>query len=67
MRIDEKKLNLLLCDRCMNIADLACAAGVTRNAVYAALRREAQRYKTIGKIAKALGVSAVDLIAEDDA
>lgn len=67
MRIDEKKLNLLLCDKCMSIADLASTVGVARGAIYATLNRNQQRPKTIGNIAKALGVRAADLIEDDDA
>lgn len=62
MKIDEKKLELELARKCMNISDLVRASNVSRTAIYKILNGRSTGTAMAGRIAKALGVDILDII-----
>lgn len=62
MKIDEKKLELELARKCMNISDLVRASNLSRTTIYQILDGSATGTAVAGKIAKALGVDILDII-----
>ena len=66
MRIDEKKLNLLLCDRCMSRRELAEKSGLSVNSIlYATNGKRSMMPQNVGRLAKVLGVSGSALIVDE--
>lgn len=66
MRIDERKLNLLLCDRCMSRRELAEKAGLSVNSILCATNGKRNMLpQNVGRLAKVLGVSGSALIVEE--
>lgn len=65
MRLDVRKVELALAEKEMNTADLARATGYSLNTIreYITLKRNPNT-KSIGKIAKALGVDVVEILEE---
>lgn len=64
MKIDNKKLDLLLAQRCMNLRDLR--QGTSPQTLTRIRRGEEVLPATVGRIAKALGIDPADLIAEEE-
>nr|WP_317413732.1 helix-turn-helix transcriptional regulator [uncultured Solibaculum sp.] len=64
MKIDNKKLDLLLAQRCMNLRDLR--QGTSPQTLTRIRRGEEVLPATVGRIAKALEVDPADLIAEEE-
>ena len=66
MRIDAKKLKLLMMENCMTTEALAKAAGIGTATVNVLLHHERRANPaTIGKLAKALNVNPVRLLKEE--
>lgn len=65
MRLDVRKVEMALAKKEMNTADLARATGYSLNTIrgYITLKRNPNT-KSIGKIAKALGVDVVEILEE---
>lgn len=70
MKIDTEKLNYLIAEKGMMLKDVASASGLNVNSFRAIRTGQAEpRLRTIGMIAKALGVGVQDIIQkgeEDD-
>lgn len=65
MSFDLKKARLIMADRCMSLADVTRAAGLASNTLYKIMHgKSSASMKTIGKLAKALGVPASELIKD---
>ena len=64
MKVDRRKLELAMARACMNSADLPKASGLPRPTVQNAIVGKGIRPATLGRIANALGVDPVELIAE---
>ncbi len=64
MRLDNKKLLLLLAMKNMSIAEVVEKSGLSRGTVSAVKAGKSCTYITIGKLAKALDVPVQDLIEE---
>lgn len=64
MELDASKIKIILAEKCMNQSDLALSCGLARQQINAALTRRTCSLKTLGRIAKALGVSVVDIVKE---
>lgn len=62
MKIDNRKLNLLLAERCMNLRDLR--AGTSSQTLTRIRRGEDVLPATAGKIARALNVNVIDILKE---
>lgn len=62
MLIKIKELQFTLAERCMNPCDLCKAAGIQYQTYRRIVNTGKCKAATIGKIAKALGVSARDLV-----
>lgn len=60
MRIDNKKLEILLAQKCMSISNLR--EGVSPQTLTRVRRGESVKPVTVGKIALALGVDVTDII-----
>ena len=65
MKLNTTKIALILADREMTRAALAEACGISRQNVSTIMTRGTCEPKTVGKLAKGLGVDASELIKED--
>lgn len=67
MSFDTKKARLVMADHCMSMADVTRKAGLSNTTLYKIMKGDGRNasIKTIGRIAKALGVPVQDLIAEN--
>ena len=65
MKLNVWKIKLLLAEREMYKADLAVKIGMSRQHVNEILKRETCSLKTLGRIAKALGVDVREIVKED--
>lgn len=68
MIIDVMKLKIAMARACMGVADLGEKANVGRATLIRILRDDGEnvRCKTVGKLARALDVDVLDLIAKDE-
>lgn len=64
MRIDNRKLDILLAERCMNRGNLR--NGTSPQTLKRASKGAELKPKTVGRIAKALGVSVTDILADSE-
>lgn len=62
MKLDKRKVDLLMAKRCMTQQQLCDAAGVSVTAVAGISKTRTSKTLTIGKIAAALGVEPEDII-----
>ncbi|WP_206671382.1 helix-turn-helix domain-containing protein [Selenomonas montiformis] len=60
--MDKKKLVNIMADKGLTQAELAEKAGVSRTAIYGAMKGRTPRLNTLGKIAKVLGVKPSELL-----
>ena len=65
MKLDTKRIKVLLAELEMNQVELASVLGVAPQAISAILIRKTCTLDTLGKISKALGVSPAEIIKED--
>lgn len=65
MKLNTWKIKMLLAEREMSQSDLAIKIGVNRQQVNDLLSRETCTLKTLGRIAKALGVSVEEIVKEE--
>lgn len=63
MKIDNKKLDVLLAVRCLSITELR-RKGLSPQTLTRIRRGEAVKPKTVGTLARALGVPVEDIIRE---
>lgn len=64
MKVDRKKLDLMMAKNCMGISDLE-SAGIPRSTINNMNRRNNELLpKTVGKIAKALGCDVTKIIED---
>lgn len=66
MKINRKKVELLLAERMLTYSELAEKYGVCRETLYRAVNRPSIRPKTAGQIATVLGVPVDDIIEKED-
>ena len=66
MKIDKKKLELAMANACMGIRELLEATGLPRPTINNAISERGCLPVTIGKIARALGVRAEEIIKDED-
>lgn len=64
MKINKKKLEIAMANKCIDQLRLAEESGLKYPTIRRACLREGTRPSTIGKIAKALGVDVTELIDE---
>lgn len=65
MSFDVKKARIIMIDRCMSLADVTRAAGLANNTLYKIMHgKSSASMKTVGRIAKVLGVPASELIKD---
>lgn len=64
MKVDKKKLDMLLAVRCLSITELRCE-GLSPQTLTRIRRGEAVKPKTIGKLARVLGVQVSDIIRKE--
>lgn len=65
MKLDVPKIKLILAEREMNQSDLAKKCGVNRQQINNILSRRSCTLKTVGKIAKAIGVPVQEIVKEE--
>ena len=65
MELNTTKIKLLLAEQEMNQADLAIKCGLTRQQISEVLCRKTCSLKTLGRIAKAIGIPVSDIVTED--
>lgn len=65
MKIDTSKVLLILAEREMNRTELAECSGLSRQNISTILTRGTCELKTVGKIAKGLGVSVAEIMKEE--
>ena len=65
MELNTTKIKLLLAEREMNQVDLATKCGLTRQQISEVLTRKTCSLKTLGKIAKAVGVTVAEIVKEE--
>lgn len=66
MELNTTKIKLLLAEREMNQVDLAAKCGLTRQQISEVLSRKTCSLKTLGKIAKAVGVTVAEIVKEEE-
>ena len=66
MKVDKRKINLAMMRACMNSTDVAAAAGIPAVTVRKIMTGYGTTHKTLGRIARALGVDPAELIEEGD-
>ena len=64
MKINVDKLNMMLARRCMALTDLR--SGTSPQTLTRIMRGEEVKPRTLGRIAKALGVDPADIIQKED-
>ena len=65
MEVNKNKLKEAMLDKCFNISGLRRASGLSQSTISRMLKGGSMaNMATIGKVAKALGVPAKDLISE---
>ena len=64
MKVSHKKLQLAMANACMNSEDLQAAAQMPRPTVNNAITGRSVSPKTVGLIAKALGVNPADILED---
>ena len=65
MKADRTKLNLAMARACMSTSDVAKTAGMPRPSLNNAIMGKNVRPDTLGRIARALGVDVLDIVAEN--
>lgn len=65
MKLNTWKIKLLLAEQEMSQTDLAVKCGVNRQQINEILSRESCSLKTLGRIAKSLGVPVSEIVKED--
>lgn len=65
MKANTKRLRILMCEKVMGRNDLAKVSGVTNSTISNILHDAPTSIKTIGKLAKALGVEPTEIIDLD--
>ena len=65
MTLNTWKIKLILAEKEMNQVDLAAKCGVNRQQINEILSRETCSLKTLGRIAKALGVPVTEIVKEE--
>ncbi len=69
MKLDKRKVEILMAEQCMNYSDLCMKSKISRNTL---CRMLGGNYisgpcpSNIGRLARALGVRVVDIIKDDD-
>ena len=66
MELNTTKIKLLLAEREMNQVELATKCGLTRQQISEVLSRKTCSLKTLGKIAKAVGVTVAEIVKEEE-
>ena len=66
MKINREKLQILMADRKLTQCALSIEAGVSDHTIIWAKRGKNMRPDTIGRIARALGVSSADIILTEE-
>lgn len=64
LKIDNKKLLIIMTIRCISIKKLAEKSGVSRGTISAVKAGKSCSYLTIGKLAKALDIPVQELIED---
>lgn len=64
MKIQKDKLEVALARACMNARDLR-NDGISSNTIVRAMRGEELTSKTVGKIARTLGVDVLEIISKE--
>lgn len=65
VNISKKEINLVCARKEMSLNELSERSGVTTQNIRALLKRGSCRPKTLGRIARALGVDPAELIEEE--
>ena len=65
MKIDTFKIKMILAEAEMTRADLAAKCGISRQNISTILTRGTCALKSVGKIAKGLGIPVSDIVIED--
>lgn len=66
MRIDKRKLNMILADKCLTQSEAAEKSGLSSGRYNRIINAETVLPKTAGKIARGLGVHIEDIICMED-
>lgn len=66
MKANKKSINLAMLRACMNSSDVAASAGVPSVTVRKIMAGYGTTHKTLGRIARALGVDPAELIDEEE-
>lgn len=66
MQLDKNKLRLIMARKQMTMEDLAKAYGSTRAGLYSTLKSLNKTPQTIGRLAAALDVDPLEIIAQEE-
>ncbi len=66
MTVDVDKYRLACARRCVNSKELAEMAGIPRSTLGTVFKRQGGSPATVGKIARALGVDVLEILADDE-
>ena len=64
MKLNVWRIKLLLAEKGLNQTDLAAITGVSRQQISRLFKQEGCYLKTVGKIAKGLGVNVSEILVE---
>lgn len=65
MRINKRKLKIAMANVCMNTADLQKVADIPRPTLDGAMQGKGVSPKTMGKIARALGIQPSEILVDE--
>lgn len=66
MKADRKKTELAMARACMNMYDIAAKANMPQNTVKNVLYGKPCKPRTVGRVAKALGVDPIEIIEQEE-
>lgn len=66
MKADKKRIELAMARACMNTAGLSAAAGISGSTARSVISGKGARPRTLGRIARALGVDPAEIIMEEE-
>lgn len=65
MKLNRKKMDLILCQKGLRQSEAAVLVGVSRPRFYAIMASDVLRPSTVYKVAKGLGVNVEDIIEQE--
>ena len=66
MKADKKKISIVCARMCLSIPEIAASSGTSRATVNRVVNGHSVSPKSMGRIARALGVDVLDILADEE-